>query len=129
MEVVDRGMQRGDDLVFDLTAKKPDPGTGVLLAINLTGGKAYFTAKRSITGTDELAEIRLGSQAPLAGVTIQNAPGGILRVDVPPAATKGFQNDPVVLAYDVEVVEATGQVTTVMRGLLTVSPDVTRATS
>lgn len=129
MEVVDKVMVRGDDLVFDVFAKKPDPQTGVLVAVNLTAGKAYFTAKRSITVADEVADIRLGSAAPLAGVTIVVPTAGQVRIDVPPLATKGFQNDDVTLAYDVEVVEASGQVTTVQRGTLVVSPDVTRATT
>lgn len=129
MDVVDRVMQRGDSLVFDAFAKRPDPTTGIPLPVNLAGGKAWFTAKTQITAPDENAEVRLGSAAPLSGVAIVDAAGGQVRVTVPPSATKNFRNDPMALAYDVQVMDSAGTVTTVVSGLLTVRPDVTRATS
>lgn len=129
METRDFQMRRGDTLIFDVFAKRPDPSplVDVLETIDLTGGKAWFTAKRTISEPDENADIRLSTS--LGGVAILNPTAGQVRTTVPPAKTTALPDDVVTFDYDVQVMDAAGVVTTVQAGRLFISPDVTRAIS
>lgn len=127
MERIDLEIHRGDTSIFNVDAKRPDPSNpSLLLPINMTAGKAWFTAKRSVTDVDASAAIALSTAT--AGVAILNALGGQLQVTIPAAATVALPDDSVVLVYDVQVKDAAGVVTTVQWGKLTVDADVTRAT-
>jgi hypothetical protein len=122
-------MVRGDTLTIDVHCEKPDPATGVLLPINLTGAKVWFTAKRFVTDDDLHAKVQVSTTG--GGVVVVNAPGGVARVTVPAGSTAPpvLPDDPIDLAYDVQVLEASGALTTVQRGTLTVNPDITLALS
>jgi len=130
MDVQNRKMTRGDTYAFDHFAKKPDPTTGILVPVDLTGGRAWFTAKRSITDVDVNAIVKVSTVADDVfglGITVINAAGGQIRVTIPAASTKVLPFNPVDLLYDIQVAESGGATTTSQSGVLTVSPDVTLA--
>jgi hypothetical protein len=127
MEQKDISFPRGDTYAFEVVAKRPDPATGFLQVIDLTAGKAWFTAKRTVSDQDASATIALSTTT--SGVAIVDALGGRVRVTIPPAPTLALPDNPVNLRYDVQVMDSTGNVTTVQTGICSVVPDVTRATS
>ena len=126
MDRKDLSIVRSDTYIFDVVAKRPDPDTGSLVPIDLTTGKAWFTAKRTLNDLDANAVIQLSTTT--SGVILLAAPLGIVRVTIPPLATTSLPNDPVALQYDIQVSDAAGVVTTIQKGLLMVEPDVTLTT-
>lgn len=115
-------MKRGDTGVFLLQVKDTNGNP-----YNITGGKVYFTAKRSPVEPDSQAVSQLSS--PASGVLITDALSGKSTARMPATATVAFPDTPVVLGYDAQLVEADGTVTTFQEGALTVEPDFTRAIS
>lgn len=108
-------MVRGDSKVFNLTV------TG-----DLTGAKVWMSAKTSHTATDFVFQ---KDTAGLGGIVITNAVGGLATVTLSPSDTSGLPPTTIKLVFDVQVKSASGLISTVQTGTLTVTPDVTIATS
>lgn len=111
-------MKRGDTLVIDLTV------TRNAAAVNLTGASLWMTAKTDFSGADPgQFQKTVG-----VGITITNAAGGLAQIVVAPADTDAVGATTTTFKYDIQLKEASGRVSTIQIGLLTVEPDVTRST-
>jgi len=108
-------MKRGDSKVFNLT-----------ISGDITGAKLWMSAKTGYTATGYVFQ---KDTALLGGVVITNGPGGLATVTLSPSDTSSLPPTTVKLVYDVQVKSASGLVSTVQSGTLTVEPDVTIATS
>lgn len=126
MEQKDLSFPRGDTYLFDVLAKRIDPQSGQPVTIDLTGGKAWFTAKKTLSDQDVSATIALSTTT--SGVAIVDPTSGRVRVTVPASSTTLLDADQK-LFYDVQVMDSAGVVTTAQYGLLRIQPDVTRATA
>lgn len=118
----DMQMFRGDTMSFDVTVTRFNPVTGVDDIVNLTGAKAWFTAKRSRGDADVNASIQLNSVSQPSQVIITPAAGKI-SITINPADTQNLTNR--WLRYDVQVKEASGAVSTVASGKLELVRDTT----
>lgn len=119
-------MTRGDSLSFAMALINPATGA----PLDLTGAKIWFTAKNNYVDFDSLAVIALNTATASGNgaITILTpATSGNARVDINPIATRAQPDGAVKLVYDVQVKDASGFVTTVESGTLTIIPDVTRA--
>lgn len=125
-------MYRGDALVFELQVLAPPtviPGVDIPpQPAPITGWKFYFTVKLYLSDPDTLAVYQTTSNV---GGTIQvlDVNNGIVQVTLPGAPTLGFPDSPVDCPYDVKAFDATGRPFTIEAGIITVVPNVTRATS
>lgn len=119
-----RTMFRGDTLAF--TVQVNDPTTGA--PRNLAGWKFYFTVKRFAADPDQNAVFQDNTASGSGAVAIV-APAalGQVAVSMPAAKTVLFPDTPTTLVYDVEGIDASGNVSTVEGGTIKVTPDVTRA--
>ena len=118
-------MWRGDTKVVQVTI-------GNLLANGLADYKYWFTAKNGVEDSDAAAVIqKVGQQAAPTGdfttVTIgSDTVDGVITCIIEPADTNTLPDYDVQLAYDVQVEDSDGNVTTVVNGFLTVKVDVTK---
>ena len=109
-----------DDQQLTFTCKNGD-GT----AYNLTGAlDIQFTAKNTVTDVDASAAL---SYTVNNGITVTSASGGLLTVDITDTAWSGYTGTPGVnqMSYDLQVVDSTGLVKTLVYGRITVTQDVT----
>ncbi len=120
--VVDIEMTRGD--TFPLLGAITNAG----VVVDLTDGKIWMTAssKAGSAIDDADALFQLTSDGP--EVVFVSAIGGTYRITIPPSATRGLLGL-TKIPYDVQFVDASGDVHTVVRGLLTIVPDVTIETT
>jgi hypothetical protein len=131
-----RRMRRGDTLAFTLTVLM-NPTTGEYGAmwpgeqqpfnttpVNLTGWRVIFTAKYETPDWDNQSVAQLDNQT-LGGVTAAGT-GGVVVVSMPPTATVGFADTTTTLVYDLQGIDASGNVHTFETGRLRVLADVTR---
>lgn len=96
---------------------------------DLTGGKLFFTAKLNVIDADPgVFQLAWQDGGISAGITVISPPSGIANVYIAPAATNTLADYDVELVWDLEFVSPAGDVFTVARGTLLVSPDVTRST-
>ena len=119
--MADYTMYRGDTLVLNIQVKDQYGAPK-----NITGGRLFFTMKYTVVDMDNMAIAALTS-TPANGIVIVSAPGGTATVTMPPITTRSFADGPTTCVYDVQLIEQTGQVTTVEAGTVTVLPDVSRA--
>lgn len=125
--VQDETLLRGDTNVLVVTVTNlPSGGLGAYGAI-------AFTAKRDISDSDAAAFISL-SLASGVVITTNGGTGvdGVLTITIPAASTATLPFYDTQLAYDVQVTDTTTTphtVHTVAQGVLTVTADVTQATT
>lgn len=123
-------MKRGDTLVInDIQVKQDVPGAPAgspQIPQNITGWSFWFTLKYYYSDPDLAAVAQLTSSPP-TGVTITDAVNGKLLITMQPIVTRSFPDQPTKLVYDVKGKDATGNITTVDSGTLTVNPSATRA--
>jgi hypothetical protein len=117
-------MYRGDTKVVQVTISN-------LTASGLTGYSYWFTAKNQYSDADLSAVIRkTGSQATpndFTTVTLGDAvTSGVITCTINPADTNTLPDYDSQLEYDVQIEDASGHVTTVATGILTVKVDVTK---
>lgn len=114
-------LKRGDTGQWEIacTAKTGGP-------LNLTGAVLRFYAKASALDADSAAVLKKDS-AGLGGIVIMDAGNGVARLILNPADTVGLTSVPVALAYDIQVTESNGAVTTLLEGNLTIGADITQA--
>lgn len=116
--MTDLRAKRGDTITLAIAAKKAD-GT----AQTLVGKLLTFTAKDRLADLDAAAII---SKSIGAGITVDNAAGGLATVTLSPADTAGFTG-PRTLLWDIQMTDTvTGDKKTLDEGKLYVRPDVTR---
>jgi len=116
-------VRRGDGEVYTLPVTLPD-GT----AVNLTGAKLWYTAKRKLTDADTDAVIRKDTFN-LLGIVITSAIGGTAELTLLPADTSGEEGIQVRLFHDAQVQLSGGQPHTLFNGVLVIEPDVTQRTT
>jgi hypothetical protein len=112
-------MKRGDTKIVQLTINNL-PVTG------FTGYSAWFTAKNQVSDTDATAVIK---KIPVDFTTIvvgSDVVAAVITCKIVPADTNALPDYDVQLAYDAQVEDGSGNVTTVADGTLTVKADITR---
>jgi hypothetical protein len=109
---MDLSMTRGDTLLVDIDVTNRDGSVR-----DLTDASLKMTAKTSRFDSDDDAVFQVDA-GPL------DAMGGTAVITVAPSHTSGLTNF-AVLVYDVQLTEASGQVTTLQAGKLTVELDAT----
>ena len=99
------------------------------VATSLVGGKLFFTAKTDVSNPDpgvfQLTWVDGGASS---GITVPTPSSGVANITIPPSATSGLGAFVQTLQWDLEFVSAAGDVFSVARGTLTVTPDVTIST-
>jgi uncharacterized protein with beta-barrel porin domain len=92
--------------------------------VNLTGAKLWMTGRRNKGG----AVVFQRTSTPAAGITINpdqvTYPGKAV-VKLATASTSGLPSENVSLFYDIQVLTAAGDIDTIARGTLLVTPDST----
>ena len=120
--MADLEMYRGDTAPFIGAAVNGDGNPR-----DITTDTLFFTAKTDISDTDLEAVIALETGS---GIEATDAVEGLFLVTIPPSATTSLViTEPVVLQYDIQLVDEDDNVYTMDRGTLTVIPDVTRSVS
>lgn len=114
-------MIRGDTVPINLTI------TNAQGAVDLTGCELWFSAKKSVADPDP--PIIAKSSGVLGGIQVTDAAGGLATVTLDPADTSAFTADTQLLTYDVQLKDGAGNITTVASGYLTITADVTLATT
>lgn len=94
-------------------------------AVDLTGGKLYFTMKNNFTDADGSAIIALSS--PASGIVITSAPTGAATFTITAAQSAAFVVGS--YKYDVQFKDVNGLIKTLVRGIVTVDYDVTISTA
>jgi hypothetical protein len=117
---------KGDTITFDVFATRGvDPVTGAESPINLTGGKAWFTAKRTKGDADANALISLNTVDDPVGIRFILPPTlGQIRITLVPDDTVNIVDRYV--PFDVQIREVDNTVSTVERGYLELHRDITR---
>ena len=115
-------MVRGDTAVLTYTAKLND------VAISLTGGKAWFTARRSYTSTTAVFAKDSASNGIVLDADQVAHPGKFV-VTISPTDTASLPDEVVTLVFDVQAKTSDGTVVTVAIGTISIEPDVTVVTS
>jgi hypothetical protein len=129
-----RHMVRGDTFVFDVQVLRVPPGSPPRtppVPVNITGWFMWWTLKYHFADTDQQA-VGQSTSTPTStpaggGIVFTLATAGKAEITMGPLATRVFPDGPVRLVYDVQVKDPSGNPFTVERGILIVSPDVTRA--
>lgn len=113
-------MVRASTFSFDIAVTQESTGEPV----NLTNGSLQFTCKWAYTDADVDAIFTLTT--PASGIVVLSASGGTANVTIPSSVTSSLPYDTVYLYYDIKFIDASSFPWTVMRGILTVDPNVTR---
>lgn len=108
-------MTRGDARSFRVTVKD-DAGA----AADLTGAAIEFQCRKHPHSADAVITKTVGD-----GIEIEDAPGGVFRIDIAPADTDALGNWQQAYLFDVQVTKDDKPVT-VARGTLTIEPDIAR---
>lgn len=111
---------RGD--TFTLTVPVTSSGT----AVNLTGYKAYFTVKPSINVTDNTND-DASALLQITVASVSNPTAGIITFSA--TATTMSAITPGSYFYDIELIDGSGNVTTIGPGPFILNGDITRAVS
>jgi hypothetical protein len=107
---------RGDTRVINITCVESDGTT----PINLTGATVYFTLNSSKTPTSD------ASASLQKTVTSHSDPNnGITSITINPADTQALT--PGVYYYDVQLVDASGHVTSLKQDTFKINADITRS--
>jgi len=131
-----REMFRGDTFVFDVQVLRVPPGSprGTQpLPVNITGWYMWWTLKSHYGDPDNQA-IAQSTSTPSStpaggGITFTLPLVGKAEITMASLATRQFPDGNTKLVYDVQVRDPSGNIFTVERGILVVSPDVTQAIS
>jgi len=107
-------LTRRDTFKFRVTITKN--GT----AVNITGATFLFTVKWNITDAGSIFTASLGD-----GIVVNSAINGIIDITFASAKTASLPAYKIILPYDLQMTETSGDVSTVLRGSLIIDPDVT----
>lgn len=111
-------MVRGDTYKFDaqiLLHRTP---------VDLTGGTVKMTAKWSLSAADGSAVFQKTS-SPGGGIVVTDAAQGQITVTIASSNTSSLPAKKVELPYDIQFVDSSGAVYTVLYGTLVIVPDAT----
>ncbi len=129
--VLRRRTFRGDTFVLDVQILRPPAGSlpgSPPVPTNITGWMAWFTLKRTVVDPDRFAVCQLTpTPTGQGGIAFTQPLIGWLEVTMNSIVTRGFPDGNVVLPYDIQVRDLTGNQFTVEKGVLVVMPDVTAA--
>lgn len=114
-------MVRGDTYKFDANIVIDGD------AVDISGAAFRFTVKWDYWDAD--ANALMIKTSPSGGITILSDVNGQIRVTIDPADTLSLPAHQVDFYYDVQMKNAANEVYTVLRGTLTVVPDVSVATA
>ena len=93
--------------------------------VDITGWKLWFTVKKYLADPDSLAVFQGTTVS--GDVVITAATSGKALCTMPAISTRALPDGVTRLIYDVQGKDLTGIISTVERGVITVTPDVTRA--
>jgi hypothetical protein len=93
---------------------------------NLTGCTVWFTVKNQYSDPDNQSVFQKSTTN--GGITITDAPNGLCQVTIANADTSGEPDTKVMLLWDCQVKDASGNIYTVNSGNLIILPDVTKTT-
>lgn len=110
-------MVRGDTYQFNATIILDG------VPVDLTGGTVRMTAKWAVANADNAAVFQLSSAT--TGITVTDAVNGKISVTIASDKTSSLPAKKVELPYDIQFVDSTSKVFTVLYGTLTIVPDVT----
>ena len=122
-------MSRGDTFVRDIQVTAPPPGAppgAQPVPVDITGWTLWFTAKYNLADVDAQAVAQLSTLT--SGIVLTTPTAGKAEITMPPGATVNFADAPVSIYYDVQAKDLSGRIFTVERGVIVVTPDVTRTT-
>lgn len=120
--MTDIEMTRGDSATFDVAVTRYNAATHVNDLV--TPDKAWFTAKANARDSDDSAVVALNSEDQPEQVLITT---GSIRIKLDPEDTAEYLQR--WLVYDVQILESDGTITTIEKGKMQLSADVTLATS
>jgi len=108
-------IKRGDSKDYTLIFKDEDGNY-----IDITGWTVFFTAKVGIDDTDNEAVIK-------KTITIHTNPtAGQTKIQLTSADTN---LNPISYVFDIQIKKSTGEIQTIIEGLITIKKDVTQRTS
>jgi hypothetical protein len=113
-------MIRGDTYGFTLRVIQAGE------SFDITGATFWMTAKWHVTDADGAAVFQISTADDMAILDPEN---GRVGVTIKPSKTIGLPASKIDLSYDIQMKTSTGDVHTVLRGTLVVTPDVTITTS
>jgi hypothetical protein len=114
-----REANRGDTLEIEYDIVDQN---GARIDVTANGVLLWFTIKDYLTRADSQA----AWQGTL-GSGIEQLSVGTILVTVPPAATQNVSDGIVRLYYDLQIRDVLGRVATIEKGIIELSPDVTRS--
>jgi hypothetical protein len=114
-------MYRGDNTPFTITCSDDEGGV-----LDITGGQLWFTGKNNPTDTD--ADAVFQHYSPDHGIVLTDAANGIATITMDEADTAGLPGD-TTLWWDVQCVDALGNVQTLARSVMLILTDITVATT
>jgi hypothetical protein len=115
--------------VYQLAVTRTDPTTLITTPVDITGASIRFTVKTSSGDTDANAIIKKGTtDTGLGGIVPVDAPNGLAQITVSPADTSTL-SAPTWYAYDIQLRETSGRVTTVQSGRFLIKSDITSTSS
>jgi len=117
--LTDFTITRGDTVTLNVAA------TASGAYYPLIGAQVWFTAKYNYSDPDALAVFQktIGS-----GIAVTDPVKGLMTMVILPADTAGVASVKVILVYDIQIEDFSGNVYTVASGNLIVVPDVTITT-
>lgn len=127
---MDLTLQQGDTHYLEAVITREDQN-GVDQPVPLpTGTKLWWTAKTKKTDPDTAAVIRKGTtNAGLTGIDVTGTATGQCVVTLAPADTANVGKGTVFLHWDMQLLELDGTLTTVNKGRLALTEEVTNASS
>jgi len=107
-------MTRKDTFKFRATITKNGD------SVDITGATFTLTVKWNVVDAGSIFTCTLGD-----GITVVDAPTGIIDITISSAKTSALPPYDLILPYDLQMIESSGDVSTVLLGNLTIRPDIT----
>lgn len=111
---------RGDNRTLLATVYTDSTKTTVQ---DLTAALGIRFTVRKLTSTGGMGQVVFEKDL-TDGITVTNAVGGLMQIAVEPDDTNSLSAVTTTLVYDIEITWVSGNITTVDKGSLTVTPDV-----
>ena len=112
---------KGDTNIYNLRVVRSDT------PVDLSDAKTWFTAKVDLDEIDADAAIALNSEDDQSQIIYTTPLQGRMQIVLNPGDTSDLVED--ALYYDVQVVEQSGVITTIVSGVLHIAKDVTKTVS
>lgn len=125
-----RTFSRGDTFTFPVYVTQLPPGAlpgQQPFTQDITGWNFWCTGKYNLSDPDMSAVFQLTTTPANGIVIVPPSSQGLVLVTVPPIVTTSFADSDIKIYYDVQGKDTLGNIFTVERGKMIVTPDVTRA--